>query len=77
MDAGGSTEAASRVGREWIEAEAREARQFVALHRLMIETQQVVCSGWVTVLYLDQRPIAVATIFRDPMNFAVLVRWKT
>jgi hypothetical protein len=71
LDAGGSPEAAGNVGWEWINAEAREAKQFVSIHRLSIDTSEDSM-----ILYLDHRPYAVATVFRTPFNRSILIRWK-
>lgn len=44
--------------------------------RILIESPPVGGDGRVIALFLDTKPIAVATIFRDSMNFAVLIRWR-
>lgn len=68
QDAGGSAEAAGSVAWDWIEAVARgqaEHRQELSIHS----------DAGSVILYRGTTPIAVATVFRDPMNFAVLIRW--
>ena len=75
MDEAGSPTAAAVVGREWIEAIAIEeaARDPDALH---IERPDRSGGASAIALYRGTELLALATIFRDPMNFSVLVRWR-
>jgi hypothetical protein len=75
-DAGGSPVAAEAVGWAWIDEIAVAEAQKHGPARLRIESPPLEGDGRAIALYLDRRPIAVATIFRDQMNFAVLVRWR-
>lgn len=76
MDAGGSDSAAENVGWRWIEEIAAQMKPIYGAMRLLIESPALPGDGRVIVLYLDTKPIAVATIFRDQMNLAILVRWR-
>jgi hypothetical protein len=75
MDEAGSPTAAAVVGREWIEAIAFEeaARDPDALH---IERPDRGGGASAIALYRGTELLALATIFRDPMNFSVLIRWR-
>lgn len=75
MDASGGPDTAVAVGWAWIEEIAREPSHYHPTE-LRIESPTLPGEGRVIALYRRQSPIAVATIFRDAMNFAVLVRWK-
>ena len=72
MDASGSPDSAGAVGEAWID----EIAAAESPGRLSIETPPLGRDGGATVLYRDQEPIAAAFIYRDPMNFAVLIRWR-
>lgn len=77
QDAGGSPLSASAVGWAWIEALALEAAATVEdAAALCIETTALDGAGRSIALFYQRKPIAVATIFRDQMNFAILVRWR-
>lgn len=71
LDAGGSPDAACAVGERWIEDQATEAARAFNIERLSLERD-----GGSTILYLDTEPLAVATVFRTPLNRATLIRWK-
>ena len=75
MDASGSPDCAENVGWAWIEERASEAKEVYEVDRLFIDSPTLPGDGRVIALYLDRQPIAVATVFRDQMNFSVLVRW--
>lgn len=75
MDAGGSDTAAENVGWRWIDAIAKEAKRRNP-EGLEIHSPTVAADGRAIALYRGTKLLAVATIFRDPMNFAVLVRWR-
>jgi hypothetical protein len=74
-DASGESDTAEAVGWAWIDALAVEAAKRYAKPRLRIESPPLNSDGRAIVLLLDRQPLAAATIFRDDMNFAVLVRW--
>lgn len=76
MDAGGSDTAAENVGWRWIEDISRQMKLLYGPDDLLIESPALPGDGRVIALYLATKPIAVATIFRDQMNFAILIRWK-
>lgn len=72
IDAGGSPESAGHVGHAWLVAIAREehARSPAGLdfdHPPL---------GHHSALYRDCKLIAAYTVIRDPMNFAILLRWR-
>lgn len=70
-DASGAPDTAGAVGWRWIEERAQEAKAVYSDHAaLRIETD----SGTIA-LYRSTELLAAATIFRDQMNFAVLIRW--
>ena len=75
MDASGGPETATAVGWAWIEAEGLRAQAWFG-GAVCIETTSNSEGTTVIALYRATRLIACATIFRDPMNFAVLVRWR-
>jgi hypothetical protein len=75
MDASGSPDAAGVVGWNWIGELAVQEREADAV-LLEIQGRPVEGGGSVTSLYRGTTLIACATVFRDPMNFAVLVRWR-
>lgn len=71
MDMGGSPESANNVAWRWIEELAQQLRDAGAGGGLSFETSPgTIC------LYRGTHLLACATVFRDPMNFAVLVRWR-
>lgn len=77
MDASGEPDTAEAVGWRWIEEVAHETARDREGERLIIHSPQVQGDGRVIALYEGTKPIAVATIYRDEMNFAVLVRWRS
>lgn len=76
MDASGTPDSAMSVGRRWIEEEAEEAARLYGPASLEIDGGRLGADGASIVLYRMTDPIAVATVFRDPVNFAILVRWR-
>jgi hypothetical protein len=70
LDAGGSPDSACWVGEQWIEERAAEAVKLYGVGRITLHRD-----GGSTILYLGTDPIAVATVFRTPMNRATLIRW--
>ena len=70
LDAAGSPDTACAVGERWIEQQCALAGDRYDSGRLSLHRD-----GGSTVLYLDTSPIAVATVFRTPMNRATLIRW--
>lgn len=72
MDAAGSPESASSVAWEWINRLAEASPDGTGF----IENTQLGADNGAIILYRGSKPYAVATVFRDAMNFAVLVRWK-
>ena len=75
VDESGSPEAAGTVGWNWIAELATRERARSAPVLLMTESHPVQGGGRVTTLYRGTELLAVATTFRDSMNFTVLVRW--
>lgn len=75
MDASGDEHSAGRVGWDWINAIAEEARTLdpAALH---IETPPREADESLAILYRGSQMLAIAFVMRDPMNFAVLMRWR-
>lgn len=74
-DASGAPDTAEAVGWAWIDKQAKEAADLYGPMNVLIESPPLPGEGRVIALYAHRQPIAVATIFRDEMNFAVLVRW--
>lgn len=68
MDASGSPEAAGAVGHAWLIDIAIAESQNDPLAVTLDENEHA--------LYRDCKLIAAYHIIRDPMNFAVLIRWK-
>lgn len=75
MDASGDEHSAGRVGWEWLNEVAEEERK-VDPGALSIETPPREGNENLAVLYRGSRMIALAFVMRDPMNFAVLLRWR-
>lgn len=75
MDASGAPDTAEAVGWAWIDAIAAEESKRRP-HELQIDSPALAGDGRAIVLYRLTSPIAVATIFRDPVNFAYLIRWR-
>lgn len=65
---------AEREGREWIE-QIGHAHVERTGNPVFIESQSRPGQDWYIALYQGTRLIACAFVFRDPMNFAVLIRW--
>lgn len=76
MDASGSPETAGAVGLAWIEGLATSLIGDGAGEGLWIDYPSAGGSSRVTCLYRGTHLLACATVFRDQMNFAVLVRWR-
>ena len=77
MDASGAPDTAEAVGWAWIDAVATEEIERQGSHHgFAIDSPPLPGDGRVIVLYHETKPIAVATIFRDPVNFSILVRWR-
>lgn len=74
MDAGGSPESAGQVGWDWLHDIAR-AEHDRDPHGLELD-QPLCAEPKHCALYRGCRLIAAYFIIRDPMNFAVLIRWK-
>lgn len=75
-DAGGSAQSASAVGWAWVENEAMRWRLWRG-GEVAIETcLDIAANSGVICAYAGTELIAAATIFRDQMNFAVLLRWR-
>jgi hypothetical protein len=74
MDESGSPNAAGTVAWNWIGEMAAAEREADAA-TLAIESSPVSGGGQVSRLYRGSTLIAVATTFRDEMNFTVLIRW--
>lgn len=65
---------AKRVGMEWIEAIGLAIQERTG-EPCFIEAQSRPQNDWYMALYQGARLVACAFVFRDPMNFSVLVRW--
>lgn len=74
-DNSGSPTDAGTVGWNWIGELAQQERERDAA-LLVIQDTPVQGGGKVIRLYRSTTLLAVATTFRDDMNFTVLVRWK-
>lgn len=75
-DAAGSPETAGHVAWEWINELARRADAFYPDPNLLeICMPRVAEDAQVITLYRSTQILAAATVIRDQMNFAVLVRW--
>jgi hypothetical protein len=74
MDASGSPEAAGSVGWEWINGVAERARADDP-NDLELMTPELGADGSAMTLYRGTKLIAAAFVYRDQMNFAVLIRW--
>jgi hypothetical protein len=75
MDAGGSPESAGQVGWDFIH-QVSLAEHGRDPRGLELDNPRMGSDGGTIALYRDCKLIAAAFVFRDPMNFAVLVRWK-
>lgn len=73
-DESGSPESAGTVAWNWISELARRQRNSEPC-MLEIISSRVQGGGKVTRLYRGAKLLAVATTFRDEMNFTALVRW--
>ena len=74
QDESGTPESAGTVAWNWIGELAQAEREDDFVH-LEINSRPVEGGGKVTQLYRGTTLLAVATTFRDPMNYTVLVRW--
>lgn len=68
MDESGSPECAGSVGHAWLVAIAREE------HGRSPRGLEIDQMG--RALYRDHKLVAAYHVIRDPMNFAVLIRWR-
>lgn len=73
MDAGGNAAAAGRVAWNWIEDLGKRLHE--QGRDAMIDTDKLSADGFTIQLWEGTALVALATVFRDPMNFSVLVRW--
>ncbi|WP_066284311.1 hypothetical protein [Blastomonas sp. CCH1-A6] len=74
QDESGTPDSAGTVAWNWIGELAQAEREDDFVH-LEINSRPVEGGGKVTQLYRGTTLLAVATTFRDPMNYTVLVRW--
>jgi hypothetical protein len=72
MDASGTPEAAGQVGHAWLMEIAREAHDASPTG---LELDLSTTPG-VGAVYRNQQLLACYVVIRDPMNFAVLIRWR-
>ncbi|MFC4255422.1 hypothetical protein GRI97_08275 [Altererythrobacter xixiisoli] len=72
-DASGNDAAAGRVAWNWIEDLGKRLHE--QGRDAMIETGRASADGFTIQLWEGTSLLALATVFRDPMNFSVLVRW--
>lgn len=75
MDAGGSPESAGQVGHQWLYEIARAEHELNPA-ALSLDNPRLGPDGTAQVLYRGTKLLAAALIFRDPMNFAVLLRYR-
>lgn len=75
VDASGDDHAAEAVGWKWIDELAIAEVEKGEPETLHIESPPLAGDGRAIALYRGTKLLAVATIFRDPMNYSVLVRW--
>lgn len=75
MDASGSPESAAQVGWDWLYPICRDehARNPSGLE---LDHPPMGPGGGACMLYRDCQLIAAFHVVRDPMNFAVLTRWR-
>lgn len=71
MDESGSPESVGCIAQKWIDERAQEVSRLFGPERCEI-TQE---PAKALILSVDRKPWYVATTWRDPMNFAQLVRW--
>jgi hypothetical protein len=72
MDASGTPDSAGQVGHAWlIDIAMAEHRRSPAGLEIDTPTRKHHAA-----LYRDCKLIAAYVVIRDPMNFAVLIRWK-
>jgi hypothetical protein len=78
MDASGAPDTAGDVGWKWINELAVQAQQAAGEDggRIFIECPTLGGDAFAMALYDGQTLIALASVFRDPLNFSVLVRWR-
>lgn len=75
-DESGSPESAGTVAWNWISELAQAEREADSV-MLEISSDPIEGGGRVTRLYRGTTLLAVATTFRDPMNYTMLVRWAS
>lgn len=71
MDESGSPESVGCIAQAWIDERAQEVSRLFGPERCEI-TQE---PAKALILSVDRKPWYVATTWRDPMNFAQMVRW--
>lgn len=72
MDESGSPESVGCIAQAWIGERGQEAAGIYGAERVEIVYEPAKA----LILYVDRKPHHVATTWRDPMNFAQLVRWS-
>lgn len=75
MDASGNDLSAASVGWEWLNRIGEEAKTLDPAG-LSIETPRRAPNESMAILYRNTQMLAFAFVMRDPMNFAVLMRWR-
>lgn len=72
MDESGSPESVGCIAQAWIGERGKEAAGIYGADRVELVYEPAKA----LILYVDRKPMNVATIWRDPMNFSQLVRWS-
>ena len=75
LDMGGDRASCAAVAWDWINDQAQEAIGLYDKDQLEIDSQNFDGGSGVIVLYYRAEPIAVATVFRTPLNRSTLIRW--
>lgn len=75
MDQSGSPETAGAVAWAWTEEVAKKYEAKKGGRADLSITSTSADGNGVIAIYDGSKPVAVATLFRDPMNFTILVRW--
>lgn len=76
MDAGGAADTAFAVGGAWIDELGLALVAAGAGAGLHIDRHPTTADGGAICLYRGTHLLACATVFRDQMNFSVLIRWR-
>ncbi len=74
QDESGSKDAAGQVAHDWIFGIAKQLHDD-GCRSLQVDRQSLNGGGGIIALYRGAETIAVATTWRDPLNFTILVRW--